>query len=84
MMSFLAYARLAHPCSKSNTYEEVIPKLFNTYDCIMVWNTLDANTNLTRAINFIKEFASLTGLPLMRLPFPEDALKNRCLQIIMY
>lgn len=32
MMSSLVYARLVHPCSKSKTYEEVIPKLFDTYD----------------------------------------------------
>lgn len=32
MMSSLVYARLVHPCSKSRTYEEVIPKLFDTYD----------------------------------------------------
>lgn len=32
MMSSLIYARLVHPCSKAKTYEEVIPKLFDTYD----------------------------------------------------
>ena len=32
MMSSLVYSRLVHPCSKSKTYEEVIPKLFDTYD----------------------------------------------------
>ncbi len=32
MMSSLVYARLVHPCSKSKTYDEVIPKLFDTYD----------------------------------------------------
>ena len=32
MISALVYARLVHPCSKSKTYEEVIPKLFDTYD----------------------------------------------------
>lgn len=32
MMSSLVYARLVHPCSKVKTYEEVIPKLFDTYD----------------------------------------------------
>lgn len=32
MMSSLVYARLVQPCSKSKTYEEVIPKLFDTYD----------------------------------------------------
>lgn len=32
MMSVLVYARLVHPCSKSKTYDEVIPKLFDTYD----------------------------------------------------
>jgi len=32
MMSALVYARLVHPCSKSKTYDEVIPKLFDTYD----------------------------------------------------
>ena len=32
MMSSLVYARLVHPCSKAKTYEEVIPKLFDTYD----------------------------------------------------
>lgn len=31
MMSALVYARLVHPCSKSKTYDEVIPKLFDTY-----------------------------------------------------
>ena len=30
MMSSLVYARLVHPCSKAKTYEEVIPKLFDT------------------------------------------------------
>ncbi len=32
MMSALVYARLIHPRSKSKTYDEVIPKLFDTYD----------------------------------------------------
>ena len=32
MISSLVYARLVHPCSKAKTYEEVIPKLFDTYD----------------------------------------------------
>lgn len=32
MMSALVYARLVHPCSKSKTYDEVIPKLFDDYD----------------------------------------------------
>ncbi len=32
MMSALVYARLVHPCSKSKTYDEVIPKLFESYD----------------------------------------------------
>ena len=32
MMSSLVYARLVHPCSKSKTYDEIIPKLFETYD----------------------------------------------------
>ena len=32
MMSALIYARLVHPCSKSKTYDEVIPKLFDSYD----------------------------------------------------
>ena len=32
MMSALIYARAVHPCSKSRTYDEVIPKLFGAYD----------------------------------------------------
>lgn len=32
LLSALVYARLVHPCSKSKTYDEVIPKLFETYD----------------------------------------------------
>lgn len=32
MMSALIYARVIHPCSKHKTYEEVIPKLFGSYD----------------------------------------------------
>ena len=32
MMSALVYARLVHPCSKSKTYDEVLPKLFDDYD----------------------------------------------------
>lgn len=32
MMSALIYARVVHPCSKSKTYDEVIPKLFERYD----------------------------------------------------
>ena len=32
MMSALIYARTVHPCSKFRTYDEVIPKLFETYD----------------------------------------------------
>lgn len=32
MMSSLVYARLIQPCSKSKTYDEVIPKLFDSYD----------------------------------------------------
>lgn len=31
MMSALVYARLVHPCSKSKTYDEVLPKLFESY-----------------------------------------------------
>lgn len=32
MMSALIYSRVVHPCSKHKTYEEVIPKLFDSYD----------------------------------------------------
>lgn len=32
MLSALVYARLVQPCSKSKTYDEVIPKLFESYD----------------------------------------------------
>ena len=32
MTSALVYARLVQPCSKSRTYVEVIPKLFESYD----------------------------------------------------
>lgn len=32
MISALAYARLVQPCSKAKTYDEVIPKLFESYD----------------------------------------------------
>lgn len=32
MISALIYARAVHPCSKSRTYDEVIPKLFEKYD----------------------------------------------------
>ena len=32
MISALVYARLVQPCSKSKTYVEVIPKLFESYD----------------------------------------------------
>ena len=32
MISSLVYARLVLPCSKSKTYDEVIPKLFASYD----------------------------------------------------
>lgn len=32
MISALVYARLVQPCSKSKTFEEVIPKLFDSYD----------------------------------------------------
>lgn len=32
LISSLVYARLVHPCSKSKTYDEVIPKLFDSYD----------------------------------------------------
>ena len=32
MMAALIYARAVHPCSKSRTYDEVIPKLFESYD----------------------------------------------------
>ena len=31
MMSALIYARIVRPCSKSRTYDEVIPKLFESY-----------------------------------------------------
>lgn len=31
MVSTLVYARVVHPCSKSKTYDEVIPKLFETH-----------------------------------------------------
>ena len=32
MISALVYARLVQPCSKYKTYDEVIPKLFESYD----------------------------------------------------
>ncbi|MCC8074129.1 MAG: IS1634 family transposase [Clostridiales bacterium] len=32
MMSALVYSRAVYPCSKSKTYDEVIPKLFDNYD----------------------------------------------------
>lgn len=32
MMSSLVYARLVHPCSKARTYDEVLPKLFESVD----------------------------------------------------
>ena len=32
MMAALVYARVVRPCSKSKTYDEIIPKLFETYD----------------------------------------------------
>ena len=32
MMSSLIYSRIVHPCSKSKTYDEVLPKLFETSD----------------------------------------------------
>lgn len=32
MMAALIYARVVHPCSKSKTYDEVIPKLFDNFD----------------------------------------------------
>lgn len=32
MMSALVYARAVHPCSKSKTYDEVIPKLFENHN----------------------------------------------------
>lgn len=32
MMSALVYSRVVHPCSKSKTYDEVIPKLFEPAD----------------------------------------------------
>lgn len=32
LLSALVYARLVQPCSKSKTYDEVIPKLFESYD----------------------------------------------------
>lgn len=32
MMAALIYARVVQPCSKSRTYDEVIPKLFEPYD----------------------------------------------------
>lgn len=32
LMSSLIYARVVHPCSKSRTYDEVIPKLFGKSD----------------------------------------------------
>lgn len=32
MMSALIYSRAVHPCSKSKTYDEVIPRLFEKYD----------------------------------------------------
>lgn len=32
MISALIYARVVHPCSKLKTYEEIIPKLFDSYD----------------------------------------------------
>lgn len=32
VISALIYSRVVHPCSKSKTYEEVMPKLFEQYD----------------------------------------------------
>lgn len=49
MMSALIYARTVQPCSKSKTYDDVIPNLFENHDfhwtsCIPVWSTLAPNT----------------------------------------
>lgn len=32
LIDALIYARLVHPCSKSKTFDEVIPRLFGTYE----------------------------------------------------
>ena len=32
LISALVYSRIVHPCSKYRTYDEVIPKLFESYD----------------------------------------------------
>ena len=32
LLSSLIYARAVHPCSKSRTYDEIIPKLFEKHD----------------------------------------------------
>mgnify|MGYP002868641407 CR=1 FL=1 len=32
LIDALVYTRVVHPCSKSKTFEEVIPKLFDTYE----------------------------------------------------
>lgn len=32
LIDALVYARVVHPCSKSRTFEDVIPKLFGSYD----------------------------------------------------
>ncbi len=35
MMASLIYARVVHPCSKSRTYDEILPKLYGKYDFSM-------------------------------------------------
>lgn len=32
LMSALIYSRMVHPCSKSKTYDEIIPRLYEKYD----------------------------------------------------
>lgn len=65
MMSALIYARTVQPCSKSKTYDDVIPNLFENHDfhwtsCIPVWSTLAPNTKrwsrsiTTRSIRHIR------------------------------
>lgn len=66
MMSSLIYARLVHPCSKAETYEEVIPKLFDTYDYSLISATqFVRHDESSDGLSFSKTRlnVSLSGIP---------------------
>ena len=70
MISALVYARLVQPCSKSKTYDEVIPKLFESYDFSLNqlydgWSISAANTKRSSKSTIIRSSRCIRLIPLI-------------------